>query len=766
MRKLMPFLLMILYAASARAQAAIPVGSWRTHFSYTQVHEVALAGDRVYAASENGFFYYDKPSQEIFVLGPLRGFSDVGVSALAWQPGQNRLLIGYRSGNIDLLQEGSVTNISTISNAQFSSSKTIRAGVFRGDSALLATDYGISIINMAQSRLVDSYLNLGPEGGREVVYDLAILQDTIYATTATGVLTARLTTAGNLNDFRSWHRLGELDGLPLSGSNYVEALGEQLWLLTNGGRLYRRLGNGWAATSFNLPGTIRDLQASQEGDALLITMQNGVHRYLIATDTYTSPAFEQLKDPLTAVYDREGSWWIGDRNNGLVHVQDGEISLLNPAGPLSDAITALVYANEQVMALSGGRSFSPAAHKGFSVFTPAEGWINHHPEQQAGSRAMPDAQDIRAAAYATTTRHWYFASYSDGLLAWQPADNSFELFGLNTPGTSFVEEPAYPGKVLLNSIGVDGEGNVWMGNYNSIRPLHRYRPAENNWQAFLEGNYTASQAQQILIPYTNDIWLRLAPQSTNTGSILVFNPQKQPQSRLLGNRSGEGGFVSDESWVIREDLEGSIWIGTDDGLSYLPDLTAVLSDDAINALLPVYQQRPLLDESRITALAVDGGNRKWIGTGNGLWLFGDAGDTLYHHFTTANSPLPSNTIVAVVVHDQTGEVFIATDKGMVSYRGNATVGGSAHASAIKIFPNPVRPGFRGQVGITGLVQDAVVKITNTAGFLVRELPAEGGSTAWDMRDSRGNRVAPGVYLVFSANELGTEALVGKVAIVR
>ncbi|MBW3544373.1 MAG: transcriptional regulator, partial [Bacteroidetes bacterium] len=137
MRKLLPFLLMILYAASAWAQADIPVGSWRTHFSYTQVHEVALAGDRVYAASENGFFYYDKPSQEIFVLGPLQGFSDVDVSALAWQPGQNRLLIGYRSGNINLLQEGSVTNISTISNTQFSSSKTIRAVVFRGDSALL-----------------------------------------------------------------------------------------------------------------------------------------------------------------------------------------------------------------------------------------------------------------------------------------------------------------------------------------------------------------------------------------------------------------------------------------------------------------------------------------------------------------------------------------------------------------------------------------------------------------------------------------------------
>lgn len=755
-------------STTARAQGNIPLGSWRTHFSYARVHEVALAGNRVYAASENGFFYFDKESNETVALGPLQGFSEAGVSSLGWQQASSRLLIGYRSGNIDLIREGALTNIPAIRDAQLTGSKAIQATVFRGDSALLATDYGISIVELSQARLLDSYLNLGPAGERVRVYDVAVLRDTLYAATEAGLIANRLSSAVNLNDYRSWRRWGTADSLPAQGTHFVEVVGDQVWLATQGGSLYRKQDNSWEATAFQGREEIRDLQASQQGEILIITSATQVSRYHIGQGIFESSRYDLAPAPLTAVEEAGGGLWIGDGFNGLVVYKNGQGSRIGSDGPLSDAVTELQYDNGQLLALFGGTDASgnPLGRRGFSAFTVSEGWRNYHPQERAGSEPMPNARDLRAAAFSATTKSWYFASYSDGLLAWQPAENTFTLWGLQTPGVSFLENPGAPGSVLLSGVGVDQEGSVWMSSYNSSLPLHRFRPADGSWQGYLQNNYAASQAQQLIIPFTQDVWLRLPPEKGNSGSILVVNPAKQPTSRTLSSRGGSGGLVSDRVFVLREDLEGSVWVGTNDGLNYFPNPSLVLTNESVDALLPIYQQRPLLDESRITALAVDGGNRKWIGTINGIWVFGDAGDTLYHHFTASNSPLPSNTIIAIAVQQQTGEVFIATSKGLISYRSGATTGGNTHASAIKVFPNPVRPRFQGQVGITGLVQDAVVKITNTAGYLVRELQAEGGTAAWDQRDSRGQRVSSGVYLIFSANELGTETLVSKVAVVR
>ncbi|AHM61640.1 transcriptional regulator [Flammeovirgaceae bacterium 311] len=768
MTKLLPLLMLLFFSAGARAQDDIPIGSWRTHFSYAQVHEVALAGSRVYAASENGFFYYDKPSNEVVELGPLRGFSDAGVSTLQWQAQSSLLLIGYGSGNIDLLQNGKVINIPTIRNANIAGSKAIRSAAFRGDSVILATDYGISILQLPQARLADSYLNLGPEGISVEVYGVAVLEDTLFAATDRGLIANRMSGSVNLNDFRSWRRWGAESGLPEEGTHFVVTIGEQLWSANRAGGLYQKSGAFWLPAAFNEADSIVDLQVAEAGDALIITTSQAVYRYLPGQHTYSIVSSEPIREPLTAVQDAAGIYWVGEAFNGLLTNAEGSFSRRSPDGPISDAVSGLRYAYGQVLALYGGSTANgnPLGRRGFSAFTTTRGWTNFHPQQRAGVLPMPDAQDLVAAAFSTADNSWYLASYGDGLLSWRPEDNTFTLYSLNTEGVSFSGSRDLPGRVLLSGVGVDRGGRVWMSSYNSNRPLHRFNPAELSWQAYLEGNTTAAGAQQLIIPYTNDIWLRLRPRRNNTEGILVFNPEKQPELRTLNENLGRGGLTSNQVYSLQEDLEGSVWVGTQDGVVYVPNPAAVLTQNDVDAALPIYQQRPLLDESLITAIAVDGGNRKWIGTRSGVWLVGDAGDTLYQHFTAANSPLPSNNILAIAIHQQTGEVFIATDQGLVSYRSGATAGGISHAAAIKIFPNPVRPGYRGQVGITGLVQDAVVKITDTAGYLVRELGAEGGTAAWDLRDSRGNEVATGIYLVFSANALGTEALVGKLAVVR
>lgn len=184
----------------------------------------------------------------------------------------------------------------------------------------------------------------------------------------------------------------------------------------------------------------------------------------------------------------------------------------------------------------------------------------------------------------------------------------------------------------------------------------------------------------------------------------------------------------------------------------------------MNAVYPVFENRVLLKDEHITAIAVDPGNRKWIGTKKGIWLFSESGDALFSFFNTENSPLPSNYITAIGIDGSSGMVYIGTDKGMVSYRGTSTKGEDTHQN-VKIFPNPVRPGYSGLVSFSGLVVDAIVKITDVSGKLVYETRAYGGTATWNAADYNGVRAVTGIYLIFSGNDDGSETFIGKLAIV-
>jgi hypothetical protein len=224
---------------------------------------------------------------------------------------------------------------------------------------------------------------------------------------------------------------------------------------------------------------------------------------------------------------------------------------------------------------------------------------------------------------------------------------------------------------------------------------------------------------------------------------------------------------------IARDRTGSIWIGTGDGVSYYSDPSLAISALSTNTAVPGFakpyvrrgtgKDYPTLFDTVVRCIAVDGANRKWFGTPSGLWLFSANGDEALLHFTTDNSPLPSNSIVDVAVNDKTGEVFVATDGGVVSYQGSASITEGAPSCA-EVYPNPVLPDFMGQVGIRGLVNNAYVKITDVAGHLVYSTRAAGGTLTWDLNDAQGRRVRSGVYLVLTSDADGKNGCVSKVAV--
>ena len=163
--------------------------------------------------------------------------------------------------------------------------------------------------------------------------------------------------------------------------------------------------------------------------------------------------------------------------------------------------------------------------------------------------------------------------------------------------------------------------------------------------------------------------------------------------------------------------------------------------------------------------AVDGANRKWVGTENsGVFLISENGTEQLLNFTKNNSPLPSNSVTCISIDHATGEVYIGTELGLVSYIGDATAGDQT-MNKVKIYPNPVRESYDGDIYIQGLVSDAIVKITDVSGNLVRTITANGGTAVWDGRNTYGERVQTGVYLIYISDETATYSAIRKIVFI-
>src|SRR5690606_4729290 len=221
---------------------------------------------------------------------------------------------------------------------------------------------------------------------------------------------------------------------------------------------------------------------------------------------------------------------------------------------------------------------------------------------------------------------------------------------------------------------------------------------------------------------------------------------------------------SNNTISLAKDKDGSIWVGTDNGIGIINCPEFALAGQCEAELRVVqYDQFAgyLFENEAVKAIAVDGANRKWIGTNNGVWLLSETGDKILKRFTTENSPLPSNIIFDIAIEPQTGVVYFGTEYGLVSYRGDATEDEEGNEIELITFPNPVQSNYHGPIAIKKVNENAEVRITDISGQLVYKANATGGQLVWNGLDYTGHRPQSGVYLIFTTNRDGSETQKGK-----
>ncbi|RIJ36671.1 type IX secretion system anionic LPS delivery protein PorZ [Pontibacter oryzae] len=748
--------------AAVQAQSQVPIGGWQVHVPYQRGKAVALAGDLVYVAAEQGLFYYDKEFNTTEALTKVDGLSEQQISDIAYDETTRTLVIAYQSTKVDLLRDNKVYSITDIFRKSIPGEKKINSLYIHNKLAYLSCSFGIVVLDLQKREVKDTYSNLGPNGEAISATATAILQGKVYAATNYGILSAPVSGA-NLQDFQSWSNQSK--GLP--GTTEISGLAvfqEQLYCSTPNA-VYTLQNGKWQNTLLASGSVVQSIHATPA--ALSITTTTGL-TVLDAKGQKHTVAHPLLAQPRKAAAETDGSLWVADNSKGLVKASflSGQATAHAPNGPYASNSFGVYTYGGAVYVLSGGYNESylqSGITDGFYKYENGT-WQNFNRELNPAS-AVGGAQDLVSAVYNPVTKKLYFGSYHTGLIEWESPEQGKVYNGLNSPLLSAAGPSTQTDYVRVTDVDVDAEGNVWAVNRNqqtAAPGLFKLQP-DGTWQSYTLPNLVdGSNLTYIVIDDFGQKWLSIARRRNSRSGVVVYD-DVQNRLRILSTGDRNGGLPDGMVYSMAKDLNGDIWVGTASGVGVYYNPAFAFDSNPYDARIPIIDGRPLLAGQTVRSIAVDGANRKWMGTDNGLWLFGPDGDKLIHHFTAQNSPLPSDKVYAVGVEHQSGEVFVATEAGVASFRSDATRTEGKPACAM-VFPNPVQRDFTGQVGISGLPNHANVRITDVAGNLVYKAKATGGTLAWNARDYNGNRVKAGVYLVLSASEDGNQTCITKIAV--
>ncbi len=750
--KKITFLLSIFLSTVLYSQ--IPVDTWRDHYSFINVLGAwEINSDSYVLASENGLCYFDNDFN-YQKLTKTNGLSDVGISAVEYDLSKDILIVAYQNGNIDIVSDQQILNIADIKRKSISGNKKINSITVEGDYAYLSCSFGIIKIDIVNAEIVDTYY-IGAEASYVNVYKTVILEDSIFAATDLGLYAADIDNV--LADFNNWQILNT----PYPSFYDLTIFNNSLYAIvaeSSAFRCVKKTENSWIIVKkYDINSQSRLFSYNN------LFIATGYYIFELSKEGTLIQTISKYSDEIAArpqfvSITENGKLLIGDSYFGLVINDEEEFSFFNPDGTYSNEIFKVSSFNNYTVVTRGG--FNSA---GVNLWRHA--YVNYFSENQWNYYVKDDCRDLNCILRdESNPAHFYIGSWGYGLLEFLDGEVINHYKEGNSPLVPIIAGPY----IRISGLDFDDDKNVWMINRAILNPVNVLKP-DGNWVS-LQINEISDQVTGPLIHTDENLIFAVLP---NKGlMILDYNNTLENQNDDIAKafypRDEEGSTIGSEIFCIAEDKKGDIWFGTNEGVGVFYDtqnftdpaftatrikITAELNDSLVTDYL--------LKKQSVLCVAIDGGNRKWFGTESaGAFLINETGTEELLHFDTENSPLPSNKIYSIAVDNLTGEVFFATDNGLVSYRGDATEANDEFQN-VYVFPNPVRPDYTGLITVTGLIYQTNVKITDIAGNIVYETTSEGGQATWDGNNFDGKRVQTGVYIVFCSNDDGSKTHITK-----
>lgn len=743
--KFISSVLFLFFACGAIAQNNTPIGTWRMHLPYNSVEHIEQAGNLLYVLAEKGIYTFGLQSGEIELLTKVKGFSESNVVAMDYSEKYNTLVIGYENTNIDLLKDNEIINLPGIKRSSIVGKKIINEIKIYGKYAYLATSFGVVVIDIDKEEIVDDFQNLGDNGGNLEIETIAVYNDSIYLGSSSGIKNApAYDNSVNLKNYASWNSVLNFD------STYaLEVFDGKLYIVSDS-ILYSYTSGSAVEVEGGQKKGYRSLDASH--GKLIVCRTEGIVEISTTAEERGEPFMDY------AIIDHQDNLWFGGFYRGLIKkTRDNQLSYISPQGPFGINSFEMKGQGTKMWVSSGGvtTAFGPTFN-GYGYYMYEDGrWVN----RQLSNPIVGKMLDFTSIEINEKNGDIWLGSFYSGLARLQNGVPT-ERYDQTNSTIKFA-----PGDIpTVLGLALDREENLWLSNYETDRALV-VRRKDGTWQDF---NVGVRRLGEMIIDDYGTIWAVVSRNSAQ--GIMAFNEQSGRPPRILTTGKNDGGLPNNNVKALALDKDGEIWVGTETGLAiyYNPSLVFQGGPNADAQQIIIDDGNDvgyLLGNEVINDIKIDGANRKWIGTNNGVWLVQEDGSAVVNHFTIDNSPLPSNVVNCVGIVPQTGEVFFGTNQGIASFRSDATEAGQFHENTI-VFPNPVHSTYDGPITISGLPQDATVKIVDVAGRVVYEMVATGGTAVWNGRNFNGERPQTGVYLIFSANKDDEDSMVSKLLLVR
>lgn len=760
MKKTIATLALILLAIATQA-ASSALGTWNAYMAYTDITKVVKGGNMVYALASKGLYSYTSSDQSIATYDKVNTLNDCDITDIAWNADAQRLLVVYENYNMDLLSpNGDVVNLSDYYSKTMTSDKTLADIHMNGIYAYIATGFGVIKVDMQNAAIADTY-NLGLKTN-----SVTLSGNYIYAATTAGVYRALLT--DNLADKANWK------AFCYKGITHIYAIGSQLYGINNGDACTIDA-NGNHNTFFRTWFTRGAVLCS---DRIICYGVSYTDIIRSATD------YQRVQTQMDAAcYDpTDGTYWIGQTDGTLANADiasDGTLtyktSQIKPDGPEYNYFGFMRYANGKLYTSgANGASSRPACvqvYKGdgeWQVYDDDFASTLDHKYQGALCLDVDPSDDSHVFMGSQTGLY----EFRNGQLA-----NHWNMDNSPLQPAATVGESSYRNYTLVTSVRYDNSGHLWLANsISSTTSL--FELSDNTWTSHHHSELMNSQGysletmKNIMFDSQRDcMWL--CSSDWRKPALICYQPSTDGIT-LYNNFINQDGTSFTAIYVnaAAEDSDGNIWIGTGAG-PFMLEASTISSGDNYFTQVKVPRNDGtnyadyLLSGVSITAIAIDGAGRKWFGTEeSGVFLISADNLTQEQHFTAENSPLLSNAIESIAINPTTGEVFFGTASGLCSYMSNASQPNEEMTKDnVYAYPNPVKPDYTGLITVTGLTLDADVKITTSNGVLVTEGRSNGGTFTWDGCDSKGRRVASGVYMVQTATSDGKKGTVCKIAVI-
>lgn len=785
----------LLLANSSKAQQG-QIGTWTDFLPYKNGIALEEMNGKMYCATKYSLYYYDLTDNSTGSFSTVNGLHDVVVSCFKKHPDRDIALLVYENGNIDILEDGRFINLPYIKNADIIGNREVYNITFEGDYAYLSTGFGVVKINLVKYEIADTWKlailteEEDSKAKNKVVFQRAplaelkdiqfkagqldkdqqleilnihdfLINDTSYvAATNQGLIYTRKD-SGAPENFNNWNTYET----PYNDSVYsfVKGFGDRLVILKgdhNYSNLYIGTAGNYEEYNFTIDGAAvkhpRINSVDVQDDKLLITAD----MYYWVLDKDLNILYEQniwyLKPSDIYLRGKE-EVWTADRVRGIIkNIGSKYEQSYNINSPNSTSTYKIIHNGDKVYISKGGHTPTWAAlYSGADIFE-----YNMENGQWTNFSSLDITDGFRdfvnMASPSGDPNRVFVGQWGGDLIEYK----DHKVVNKYNETNSSLQKWNKLGRIIVSGLGYDSKGNLWVLNSGAENALSVMTP-KGEWQNFPIGHGTSEgYSADLMIDKNDQKWIL-----PRTGSIVVVGrdyPEDPTQITSLSSTVNK--IPGNKILSVASDKNGDVWVGTNDGICVFYNPTQIHESvqlaQRINVEIDGMPGYLLAGES-VNSISVDGGNRKWIATdGSGVFLFSPDGKELIHHFDESNSPIYSNRVLNIDVNDD-GLVFMGTANGIIAYRSDDSKGEETNKD-VHTFPNPVKPNYNGPIAIKGLVDDAIVKITDSNGVLVYSTQALGGQAIWNGRTNNGRKVSSGVYLVFITDKTGEETEVTKI----